>query len=110
MTSRSGCARRSHASSPATRRDDAMPASAFDHRAALTREVLKSERTRARALAIILSLLLLLSVAFFLAPLLKQSFPQARIVTLLSVFTPFIVYELIVMRVIDRRLAKGRDV
>jgi len=89
---------------------EAVSVARFDHRAALTREVLKSERIRARALAIVLSFLLLLSIAFFLAPLLRQSFPQVRIATPLAVYTPFILYELLIMRVIDRRLAKGRDV
>jgi len=86
-----------------------MAAVPLDHRAALAREVLKSERQRARALALVIGVLLLLTVGFFLAPWLRGTFPQIRLRTPIAVYTPFIAYELIILRVIDRRLAKGRD-
>jgi adenylate cyclase len=90
--------------------DEIMPAALFDHRAALAREVLRSERQRARALAVVIGVLLLVSVGFFLAPRFRAAFPQVRLLTPIAVYTPFIIYEIIVMRLIDRRLAKGHDI
>jgi adenylate cyclase len=85
-------------------------AAQYDHRIALTREVLKSERQRSLALMIIIAFLLLLSVTFLLTPWFRASFPQIRIRTPIAVYTPFIVYELIVLRVIDYRLKHGSDI
>ncbi len=87
-----------------------MAAASYDHRAALTREVLKSERQRARALAIIIAVLLAATIAFFLAPLFKAAFPEIRIWIPFAVYTPFLAYELIILWLIDRRLEKGGDV
>jgi adenylate cyclase len=81
-----------------------------DRRADLTREILKSERQRARALAIILSVILAVTFAVFLAPWLRTSLPDIGLEVPIAVYGPFILYELIVLRVIDRRLASGRDV
>ncbi|SDR40286.1 adenylate cyclase [Rhizobiales bacterium GAS191] len=80
------------------------------HRAALTREILKSERQRARALVIVLSIILALTLAIFLAPWLRAAFPQLSIVTPITTYVPFILYELMVIRLIGRRLASGRDI
>jgi adenylate cyclase len=87
-----------------------MPAVQYDHRAALAREVLKSERQRVRALVMIIVVLLLTSVAIFLTPWLRASFPAIRLYTPIAVYTPFIVFELILLRVMHYRLAHGRDI
>src|SRR6516225_6534564 len=46
--------------------------------AALTREIFRSERQRALALAILLSLILLATLALFRAPQLAEAFPGLR--------------------------------
>jgi adenylate cyclase len=89
---------------------EVMNAAQYDHRAALSREVLRSERQRARALAIVIGALLLTTIALFLAPWFRAAFPALDFRTPFAIYVPFIVYELAIMRVIDRRLAQGRDV
>jgi adenylate cyclase len=79
------------------------------HDKQLTREILKSERRRVQALAIVVAILLAASTAFVLAPV-HPGLPDLTIKTPLLVYTPFLVYELVVMRVIERRLASGGDV
>ncbi len=79
------------------------------HDKQLTRELLKSERRRVQALAIVVAILLAASIAFVLAPV-HPGLPDLTIKVPLLVYTPFLVYELIVMRVIERRLASGGDV
>ena len=87
-----------------------MPAADYDHRAALSREVLRSERQRARALAIVITILLLATLALFLTPWLRAAVPTLRLWAPLVVYIPFIAYELTIIRLIDRRLVQGRDV
>ena len=74
-----------------------MPVIQYDHRAALAREVLKSERQRVRALVIIMAVLLVASVGTFLTPWLRATFPDIRLYTPIAVYTPFIVFELILL-------------
>jgi len=78
--------------------------------AALTREIFRSERQRARALAILLSLILLATLALFRAPQLAEAFPGLRIIIPIAIYTPFILYELFISWVVGRRLASGKDI
>ena len=67
--------------------------------AALTREIFRSERQRARALAILLSLILLATLALFRAPQLAEAFPGLRIIIPIAIYTPFILYELFISKI-----------
>ena len=93
--------------------DARNPREAADYRHALGREILLSERRRALAVAAVLVLLLVIICAFLLLlperdePLIRNRLPPFVPVVVLA---PFIAYELVVVAVIGRRLARGGDV
>jgi adenylate cyclase len=93
--------------------DARNPTQQADYHHALSREILLSERRRALALIAVLMLLLLIIVAFLLLlperyePLIRTRLPPFVPVVVLA---PFIAYELLIVVVIGRRLARGRDV
>jgi adenylate cyclase len=89
------------------------PAVSADFEHALTREVLRTELLRIKAILVTLSLLLAtLAAAYAIAPsgierIWHGHFP---ILPLYAAFVLFAVFELSVMRLISQRLAQGRDV
>src|ERR1700704_1246493 len=103
--------RRMMAAAPDT--DARNPTRQADYRHALSREILLSERQRALALIAVLLLLLAIIIAFLLLlperyePLIRTRLPPFVPVAVLA---PFIAYELLIVAVIGRRLARGRDV
>ncbi len=82
-------------------------------RDALTREILLTEILRVKAVIVTVSLLVaVLTVIFLVAPsgLMKISHGQFSVARLYAVYTPFILAELWVLRLITRRMALHGDI
>jgi adenylate cyclase len=82
-------------------------------RDALTHEILLTERLRIQAVIVTVSLLVaVLSVSYAVAPswLVRFSRGQYEPMHLYVVAVPFVLYELIVLRLLDRRLKMHRDI
>lgn len=78
---------------------------------ALRREILLSERLRMRAIAVVLAVVFVLVVAVFaLMPAITQRLlPGATIAMPLTIFLPFIAYELLALAIIGRFIARDRE-
>lgn len=85
------------------------PSEPVDYRRALAREILHSERQRALALTIVLTIALLATVALFIAaPEWVALMPSMRLWMAFANYLPFVAYELIILFAINRQLAGGR--
>lgn len=78
---------------------------------ALRREILRSEQIRMRAIAIVLASVFVLVVAVFaLMPSVTQRLlPGATIAMPLTIFVPFIAYELLALAIVGRFIARDRE-